>query len=127
MFDFFNILPRQLQSYLDYCTLANSVSDSCLDLKSLSYIYPTTLLPLLMKHPCNELEITPNSDCAKYLKFMINSKENQIDTKSSFFPPIVVPKKESEFQSATQKLYEFHNDGTEYGGINAFKFIMGEC
>ena len=122
---FFSI-PEQVKNYLVYCKLSNSISNSCLDLKNLNYIYPTTLLPLLMKHSVQELTIIPDNDCANYLKYMVGSKETLISNAVSYFPPVSLPKKESEYQLTMGKLYKFHNDGKEYGGSNAFKLAIGE-
>lgn len=122
---FFRI-PEQLKNYLAYCKLANSIANSCLDLKKLDYIYPTTLLPLLMKHPCNELTISPDNDCARYLKYMANSKENPAPNNASYFPPISLPKDKAKYDTIMHYLYKFHSDGKEYGGSNAFKLAIGE-
>lgn len=119
-------LPGQLKNYIEFCRISKSATDTCLDLKKLGYIYPTTLLPLLVKHPCQNLEIIPEGDCASYLKFMANQKGAETKCDLSYFPPIFLPKDNAEYSPTIKKLYEFHNDGKEYGGEKAFKLTIGE-
>lgn len=125
--ELFKVLPKQLENYLQYCKLSSSIVDSCLDCKGkLSYIYPTTLLPLAVKYSGSNLNVLSNCDSARYLNFMIGTKDIDFEKHSTYMPPISLPQDKSSFNKVIEKLYNFHNNGYEYGGENTFKYMIGE-
>ena len=119
--------PETLQEYIKYCTIRdNALNSNTIDLSQYYWFYPSCLLPLanFLKDNINSMDyIPPTYSVANYIDTIINCSYL---SDSTYMPILNLPKKQSELSDLTQKLEEFHNKGIDYGGRNAFNYLITE-
>lgn len=126
-------MPHQsslLDNYLDYGKVQSVFSKTgVVDLSNLSWIYPTTLLPsigLLLNDSNSGYEAPQDPKAASYIETMIEQGIKHRIGPSSYVPVIALPEDERKLDPVLAHVYKLNNDGREYGGINAFKYLVGE-
>ncbi|MBS3058098.1 MAG: ATP-binding protein [Candidatus Diapherotrites archaeon] len=124
--------PNQLNNFLTFCNLRNSAIESkSLDLQLSSWFYPTTLLPLgaFIKEKREQIKYIPpaNQNVANYLSLVTGDLKAENEGKT-YIPIINLPPKslESESGKLLGQIFKFYNNGKEYGGENAFKYLISE-
>lgn len=119
--------PQTLQEYIKYCTIRdNALNSNTIDLSQYSWFFPSCLLPLanFLKDNINSMNYIPPSDSvAKYIDTITNRSYLR---NSTYIPILNLPKKHSLLRELTKKLEEFHNKGVDYGGRDAFNYLIGE-
>ena len=127
MFERF-LLPQQLKNFLEFCGYRNkSEQTHTLDLTNCTWLYPSTLLPLaafLKQNP--ELKYLPpkNGNVARYFSVIIDSQKPKDNC--TYLPIVNLPKSQDKANSAIERIYGLHNNGKEYGGEQAFKYLISE-
>jgi len=124
--------PNQLNNFLTFCNLRNSAVESkALDLQLSSWFYPTALLPLgaFIRENRKKIKYVPpaNQNVANYISLVIGDLKVESECKT-YIPIISLPPKSSENESGKllECVFKFHNNGKEYGGENAFKYLISE-
>ena len=119
--------PETLQEYIKYCTIRdNALNSNTIDLSQYHWFYPSCLLPLanFLKDNIHSMDyIPPTHFVANYIDTIMNCSYL---SDSTYMPILNLPKKQSELSDLTQKLEEFHNKGIDYGGRNAFNYLITE-
>ncbi|MDO8648022.1 MAG: ATP-binding protein [Candidatus Diapherotrites archaeon] len=124
--------PNQLNNYLIFCNFKNSsIETKVLNLQTVSWLYPTTLLPLgvFIKENSKKIKYVPpaNQNAANYISLVIGEfkVENGLKT---YIPIIGLPPKvaEKDSEKFLEQIFKLHNNGKEYGGENAFKYLINE-
>lgn len=119
--------PETLQEYIKYCTIRdNALNSNTIDLSQYYWFYPSCLLPLanFLKNNINSMNyIPPPYSVEKYINTIINCSYL---SNSTYMPILNLPEKQSELSDLTQKLEKFHNKGIDYGGRNAFNYLITE-
>jgi len=120
--------PNLLGDYLHYCSIKNSGEKvGTIDLKEIGWIYPSTLLPIVLYLKSRNLKdffIKPKKKfVADYIDRVLNG--NMVRGHSSF-PMVTLPTDVKRSGSILQDIYSFCDEGKECGGTLAFKYIVGE-
>lgn len=100
-----------------------------IDLSRATWFCPTTLLPLgsYILNKRNSVQYIPPVDnkVSRYLSIMLNDQKYQTKT-PTFMPMAKLPPDLQEGNKFLSQLSEFHQRGKDFGGENAFNYIMGE-
>ena len=122
-------IPDLLKNYLAFCDYLNETKKSnSFNPKTCSCIYPTTFLPLIVfkvhEYPINV------SNCEdrviNYVRFMFDNIGKKIVSTKSYLPPTILPKEENLRKDVLENLYQTHNDGVEYCGMDSFCYLINE-
>ncbi|NLT36708.1 MAG: sensor histidine kinase [Methanomassiliicoccus sp.] len=119
-----------LESYLGYAYVqSNYFTSGAIDLSGISWIYPTTLLPsigLLVNHPDATYVPPRDPNVATYIDTMLMRDFHHVSSSASYVPIVALPENEKELDPVLRRLYGLNKDGKDYGGQNAFKYLVGE-
>ncbi|MBI5393549.1 sensor histidine kinase [Candidatus Woesearchaeota archaeon] len=123
--------PDLVNSYLSYCNYKeNSIKTNIMDLSWCKWFYPTTLLPLgvFIKENRNRFEYKPPHDynVSNYIKLITGELKIDEISNKSYVPAIALPKDKKQSLTILESIFRLHNNGNEYGGENAFKYLVGE-
>jgi len=123
-------LPSLVREYLEYAHVQNNLTETgTIDLSNIAFIYPSTLLPsigLVANNP-GAVYIPPtDSNVASYIVTMVTMGIDYFPHGATYVPIVAIPTDEMELDPVLQRLFCLNNDGREYGGINAFKYLVGE-
>ena len=123
-------LPALVQGYLEYARVQNNYLETgTIDLSNIAWIYPSTLLPsigLITNNPGAPYISPSDPNVASYIVTMVMMGIDYAPHGGTYVPIIAIPSNERELDPVLQRLYNLNNDGREYGGINAFKYLVGE-
>lgn len=125
-----NIEPNPIQEYAEFCRVKNSFSNTKkYDISETSFCLPIFLLctkVFLAEH--KDVKITPpkNPNVASYFDVMIKHKGIKDISKETYVPPVELPSNHDEVNTVLERLRGMHKDGREYGGHDAFNYLMGE-
>ncbi|OPY34579.1 MAG: hypothetical protein A4E32_00309 [Methanomassiliicoccales archaeon PtaU1.Bin124] len=123
-------LPSLIPCFKDFASIQSDfLGTGEINLGRLQWIYPTTFLPtisLLLKNPGAKYYPPQNTDAASYIENMLKSGLGYKPSICSYVPPIPLPDDESKLDPVLAEVYRLNNDGKEYGGQNAFKYLIGE-
>ena len=117
-------LVSEYVRYAYYRTMFKQTSK--LDLSSVDFIYPTTLLPL------SEI-ILKNRD--KYIRPKLYSVANYVDTiinstssnkRHSYVSIVELPQNCEEAEETLKKIFTMQTDPNSFGGESAFKYVVSE-
>ena len=119
--------PDLVSEYVDYayCRIMFKQTGK-LDLSSVDFIYPTTLLPL------SEI-ILNNRD--KYIRPKLYSVANYVDTiinstssnkRHSYVSIVELPQNCEEAEETLKKIFAMQTDPNSFGGESAFKYVVSE-
>lgn len=123
-------LPELVNAYNDYiCYLSMYDRQGIIDLTSVRFFYPTTLLPLITfikKNGCKYKEpADPNA--SNYLKLAIVEGEypDKLDPARSYIPPISLPHTEKEFNDiTTEKLLGYLHEWFSQFNLHDILFYL---
>ena len=123
--------PDLLNNYLNFCSRREvCLKTNILDLRETNWLYPTTLLPLgiFIKAHKETIDYRPphNPNVANYISLVTGNLDIDDIQNKSFIPIVSLPIKKDESDKILQYIYKLHNDGKDYGGENAFKYLIGE-
>ncbi|MHA1290170.1 MAG: hypothetical protein ACTSPB_22545 [Candidatus Thorarchaeota archaeon] len=108
----------------------NSMNTGMIDLSSLNWIYPTTLLPLgvyIKEHATGVQYVPPsNPDVSNYVNLILGGSENGYGIVSSYLPMVTLPPSIQDIGSILEPLFEILNHGSEMGGATPMKYLFGE-
>lgn len=119
-----------LNDYLEYAIVqSNYAMTGVVDLSHLKWIYPTTLLPsigLLVNNPSSTYKPPQDPKAASYIKTMLENGRDHCSGPSSYVPIISLPEDERKLDPVLAQIYRLNDEGRQYGGITAFKYLVGE-
>lgn len=123
-------LPELVNDYRRFERIkSQSLMNGRIDLSSLTWIEPATLLPLVLyMRERNELSYIPPSSesVASYINTVMTSRESTVRRYSSYIPIADLPSDRKEAENIIKRIYDLNSNGMEYGGENAFKYLIGE-
>jgi hypothetical protein len=117
-----------MNQYLRFAKLREQThSTGCLDLSSIKFLYPTTLLPLslAMKKSFKGLAYVPPHDpnVQSYLHLMELGAGFDSLNKQTYLPVVSLPRREQDSHSILDRIYQL---GGDIGGKDAFRYLVGE-
>jgi len=120
-----------VKEYMEYCELRRKAfATGVLDIRRLNWIYPTTLLPLgyLLRNVKGEFDILDpmKEEVKNYISVMIDWKPMAISSAKTYIPLVLLPKKQRDTDKIVDPIFQFHNNGEDYGGEGAFKYLIWE-
>ncbi|MHA1834086.1 MAG: hypothetical protein ACTSV7_08850 [Candidatus Baldrarchaeia archaeon] len=121
-----------VKDYIKFCKHREFYLDHrFLDLRSETFFYPTTLLPLFAFVKENKIKsILPPEDrnVANYIDIITDETRFNSARRfgKSYLPLISLPHERKKANKILQRLYDMHNHGRDCGGENAFKYLIGE-
>ncbi len=117
-----------MRQYLEFAEIRTQASiNGCLDLSSKTFLYPTTLLPLLLsirKSGQRQRYAPPQSPAVRsYIDIM--NRDGRLETLNSqnSLPVVALPKSKLDCQKVLDRVYEL---GGDVGGKDAFRLLVGE-
>lgn len=120
--------PKQLSNFLEFCKYKESaLKTNKLDLSHCNWVFPSTLLPLgvfIKNNPSIGYFAPTNDTVANYVSLMIGRCTSQ--SECSFIPIAELPKNQEDTSKLLEKIYRLQNNGEEYGGEGAFKYLINE-
>ncbi len=124
-------VPELMNCYLLFCNYRDAaLKSNILDLQWCRWMYPTTLLPLgvfIKKHKTT-IEYLPPHDqnVSNYIDLVTGTITfEEVDNKS-YIPFVFLPTDRKKSVSILERIFKLHNNGKEYGGENAFKYLISE-
>jgi len=126
----FDFHPQQLNNFLKFCKYRNDAKKTnSLNLSKCDWIFPSTLLPLgVFLRENSDINYTPpdNQSVAEYISLMVKGCNLPSKATCSYLPLIELPKDEKDAGRILKGIYDIHNGGKEYGGEQAFKYLINE-
>ena len=122
-------IPELVKQYVEYCNYAQKFnSTGIIDLQSLSFVFPTTLLPLgnlIFQNPSAKYLKPVNSSVSKYVSTITSSGKSNAG--KSYVPIVTLPQDIKQSDQALKSVYNIQqNDPTLVGGEDAFKYVVNE-
>lgn len=119
-------VPEMLQEYGKYCSIRDSaIKTGVIDLSSYSWFYPTCLI--LLSSFRNENQdfhyIEPDLNVENYINVILKSAYSD---NSSYVPMTYFSKHENRKDRIIDILQTKYENGSNFGGPNAFNFLMNE-
>ncbi|MHA2432835.1 MAG: hypothetical protein ACXADO_06380 [Candidatus Thorarchaeota archaeon] len=120
-----------MTDYSVFCSYRSRFqTNAVLDLSDVTFLRPTTVLPLaaLIKKERPKIRYPRDFAVRAYLETVTDSsrfEKNGWNSKS-YLPCVPLPNQQDKAESILQWIYRKHDDGKECGGENAFKFLIGE-
>ena len=121
--------PELVNNYLTFCNYREEARKSnSLDLRWCNFLFPTTLLPLGVLLQTRKIKyLKPHSTNVSNYIDLITGKLSSNDVGGlSYVPFVSLPANQEKTSDVFSALYKLHNDGKEYGGEDAFKYIINE-
>ena len=119
--------PLLLQEYLKFCEIRKKSNNfNLIDLSPYDWFYPTCLLPLgkLLKENESPIKyISPVYNVAHYISIIMGTTHS---IESTYVPIMYLPGNERDARDIINRLQILYNNGKDYGGINAFNFLIEE-
>ena len=119
--------PILLQEYLKFCEIRQKFKKfNLIDLSPYGWFYPTCLLPLgkLLKKKINSTKyIPPIYNVEHYISIIMGTTRSR---ESTYVPIMYLPEDERDARDIISKLQILYGNGKDYGGINAFNFLIDE-
>lgn len=124
-------VPEILNDYLLFCSYRQKCSKSkVLNLRDCKWIYPTTLLPLSIFIKENKDQFEYQAPLDHNLSNYINVATGELSAEFSEIKPhiplVVLPKDQKQSSAILEYIFQFNHNGDEYGGENAFKYLIEE-
>lgn len=118
-------LPDLVEHYLKYCRYRRMFEQTgTIDLSDESFLYPTTLLPLLIlieRIGAENVIMPHNQDVAKYIRVV--TRQDSIQEPKTYIPFTKLPKEHDEMEPILQRIRELGRD-VEIIGYNLDAFIL---
>lgn len=121
-----NLDPEILREYRKFCTVRNlALKSGVVDLSNYSWVYPTFLVPLCNLFLNYELEYKKprNHNVDNYIDTVVST---EYSNGSTYLPLQDLPKNHTKLGEVISNLQEWCDNGENYGGANAFNFILNE-
>ena len=118
--------PAILREYCKFCKVQNvALKSNVVDLRSYSWVYPTFLVPLWNLFMNNEIEYKPprNHSVDSYIDTVFSTGNSKVST---YVPLQCLPKNHNDLGDVISNLQAWCNNGENYGGPNAFNFVIDE-
>ncbi|KXS42317.1 MAG: hypothetical protein AWU58_1499 [Methanohalophilus sp. T328-1] len=115
-----------MEQYQKYCAIRDFArKNNIIDLSGCSFLCPTCLLPLInfIKNNPDMEYVSAPYNVEKYIS-IVDKKE--YSENATYVPPIYLPQKYSEAEEVIEILRKHHNNGIDYGGQDAFNYMIGE-
>lgn len=124
-------VPDLVNSYLLFCNYRkNCLKTKILDLSWCKWIYPTTLLPLgiFIKENKKKFEYKAPFDhnVSNYIALATGELKIEHSEDKSYLPVVALPKDQKQSIKILECIFKLHHNGKEYGGENAFKYLISE-
>lgn len=118
-----------LEGYTKFCNYRKQCAQNgILDLEAESFLYPVTLLPLIVyilrTDPECIMPMTPS--VRKYLQTITDTSRFNKSRGKTYLPLVALPKNKNSANTIMKRLYEMCDYYGECGGENAFKYLIGE-
>jgi hypothetical protein len=116
--------PELFKSYMKFCKYRQEYNDmKVLDLSKLSFIYPTTLLPLLTFIKENNIRFKPPSDLSirNYFDLISSGHYNY----STYLPMIPLPNDRTQITELSERCNRLTNNNI-FGGECVFEYVVTE-
>jgi len=119
--------PELLQEYIKFCKIREKAErTNIIDLSSCSWFYPTSLLPLadFLRDNKSSMEyISPLSSVQSYISTVTKKSYSKGAT---YVPIINLPQDKNQANEIIDILQNLHNNGKDYGGRDAFTYLVAE-
>lgn len=119
--------PDLVAEYIDFINYkTNFEKDGKLDLSDAQFIFSTTLLPLSEIIINNkEKYIAPKIyKVSNYVNTIIGSTSSNLS--NTYLPIVALPKNCEEAEAYLKKIFEMQKNSNDFGGVSAFKYVVGE-
>lgn len=119
----------------EYCRFADlrAAADktNTLDMQSVDWVYPTTLLPLtgyLVQSTDKKLGYRPpaNSGVGDYIRFMIQNPNRSLSQGTSYVRNNFLPASRRGADAVIARIMDLQDDGKGLGGQSVFAYLIGE-
>lgn len=122
--------PDLLDNFKAYAHIQqHHTTSNTIDLSDLDWLYPSTLLPsvgLIANHPASTYLPPRNIQASGYVDAMISIGTSCLGRPKTYIPVISLPRDEKKLAPVLDEVYRMNNNGREYGGMMAFKLMVGE-
>lgn len=118
--------PEIVRSYIKYCTIRNKNNQeksNILDLTDYTWLYPTTLLPVLCFRTKHSLTPVFHSDVDGYVEAILNPSPHTVRQRS-YVPFGELPHARNNRNEVLDDVMRFVD--TNYGGIRALDYLLTE-
>ncbi len=119
--------PELLQEYRKFCEIREkSKKSNVIDLSSYSFFHPTSMLLLadfLIDNKSSMEYIPPSPSVQNYISTVMKKSYSEGAT---YMPIVDLPQDKNQSNKIIDKLQNLHNNGKDYGGRNAFTYLIGE-
>lgn len=119
--------PELLQEYRKFCEIREkSKKSNVIDLSSYSFFYPTSMLLLadfLIDNKSSMKYISPLPGVQNYISTVM---EKNYSEGATYVPIIDLPQDKNQANKIIDILQNLHKNGKDYGGRNAFTYLIGE-
>lgn len=124
-------VPEILNNYLLFCNYREECQKSkILNLRDCKWIYPTTLIPLgiFIKENKTKFEYKAPLDhnVSNYISLVTGELKIEYSEDKSYIPLVALPKDQNQSSNVLECIFRLHHNGDEYGGENAFKYLIEE-
>ena len=120
------VYPDILEEYFKFCKVRNSALKSkVVNLSQYNWMYPTFITPLWGLLTNNDLacKMPRNKKVYNYFYLVLTAGYSKGAT---YIPLQYLPKNSNDFKYILSNLQEWCNNGENYGGANAFNFVLEE-
>lgn len=118
--------PEILTEYINFCNIREkAIATNILNISTCNFIHPTCLLPLISfkKEHSDMRYVPPPVHVENYISIIENGHHHK---SSSYLPIHSLSFNRSETNNDIDQLCKHHNNGIEYGGESAFRFMITE-
>ncbi len=124
-------IPSMWSDYDRFVTLRRDATTSgILDMGDVSWVYPTTLLPLagflLTTHRRLQYKPPQEKGVADYIRLMMSGSSRRKLTGKSYVPSYLLPEKQADASMVFERIMKLQDDGRGVGGRTAFAYLVGE-
>ena len=121
------MIPEIVQEYIKFCKIREkSKKANIIDLSSYSFFYPTSMLLLAdflvdTKSPMKYISPLPNVQ-----NYISTVMEKSYSEGATYMPIINLPQDKNQANKIIDILQNLHNNGKDYGGRDAFTYLIAE-
>lgn len=119
--------PALVSEYVEYVGYKlNFEKTDRLDLSDVTFIFPTTLLPLSELIINNGEKYTPPTDypVSNYISTIIKSTSSNLQ--KTYTPIVTLPNNIDDVDTNLKKIFEIQRNPSDFGGVSAFKYVVSE-
>lgn len=117
-----------ISDYLEFTKIRNSCTGKVVDLSSYSWMFPTTMLPLITYLQSNGIGyVEPqNSNLSSYMSHMMASQNDFCSLGKTYVPFTQLPNNQKNADNLLSHVFGLPDIGKECGGEQAFKYVISE-